>query len=129
MRVVVPLGFGPANTYLLTVPGRKSGRRYTTPVTLVEHGGERWLVAPYGERSWVKNARAAGWVELKRGGSAQRIDVSELPPEERGAILCEYVERVPIVAKFFDAERGAPVEAFAAEADRHPVFRLNPQPR
>ncbi len=129
LRVALPLGLGPANTYLLTVPGRRSGRRYTTPVTLVEHGGERWLVAPYGERAWVKNARAAGAVELKRGRDAQRIEVSELPADERGPILREYVERVPIVAKFFDAERGAPVETFAAEADRHPVFRLTPQPR
>jgi deazaflavin-dependent oxidoreductase (nitroreductase family) len=129
MRVVVPLGLGPANTYLLTVPGRRSGERYTTPVTLVEHGGERWLVAPYGEREWVKNARAAGWVELRRGRAPQRVDVAELPPDERGPILRAYVERVPIVAKFFDAGRGAPVEAYAAEAERHPVFRLRPQPR
>ncbi len=129
MRVVLPFGVGPANTYLLTVPGRRTGRRYTTPVTLVEHGGERWLVAPYGEREWVKNARAAGSVELRRGREPQRIEVAELPAEERGPILRDYVARVPVVEKFFDADRGAPVEAYATEADRHPVFRLRPQPR
>jgi deazaflavin-dependent oxidoreductase (nitroreductase family) len=129
LRIVVPLGVGPANTYLLTVPGRRSGRLYTTPVTLVEHWGERWLVAPYGERSWVKNARASGWVELRRGRDSQRVEVSEVPAEERGPILREYVERVPVVAKFFDAQRGSAVAAFAAEAARHPVFRLRPQPR
>jgi deazaflavin-dependent oxidoreductase (nitroreductase family) len=127
--VLVPLGLGPANTYLLTVPGRRTGRRYTTPVTLVEHAGEWWLVAPYGERSWVKNARASCWVELRRGRDSQRIGVSELPAEERAPILREYVERVPVVAKFFAAGRGAPVEAYAADAARHPVFRLRPQPR
>ena len=127
--MLVPLGLGPRDTYLLTVPGRRSGRPYTTPVTLVEHRGERWLVAPYGERSWVKNARAAGWVELRRGREPQRAEVEEVPPGERGPILRKYVERVPIVRKFFDAEPGAPVEAYAAEADRHPVFRLRPQPR
>ncbi len=129
LRVALPLGLGPANTYLLTVPGRRSGRRYTTPVTLVEHGGERWLVAPYGERSWVKNARAAGWVEFRRGRASQRVEVSELPADDRAPIHRAYVERVPVVAKFFDAERGSPVEAYAGEADRHPVFRLRPQPR
>jgi hypothetical protein len=98
-------------------------------VTLVEHARERWLVAPYGEREWVKNARAAGWVELRRGRESKRVEVTELPPDERAPILREYVERVRVVAKFFDAERGAPVEAYAAEADRHPVFRLRPQPR
>jgi hypothetical protein len=28
------------------------------------------------------------------------------------------------VAPFFDVMRDSPLEAFAAEADRHPVFRL-----
>ena len=123
------LGLGPANTHLLTVRGRRTGRRYTTPVTLVEHAGELWLVAPYGERNWVKNARASGAVQLRRGGRTTKVRVQELPPEARGPILREYVERVPIVARFFDAPKGAPAEDFAAEAARHPVFRLRPQPR
>jgi F420H(2)-dependent quinone reductase len=33
---------------LLTVRGRKSGQPHTVPVLLVEQGGQRWLVAPYG---------------------------------------------------------------------------------
>ena len=111
------------------MPGRRTGRRYTTPVTLVETGGERWLVAPYGERNWVKNARAAGSVELRRGRSRERVAVSELPPGERAPILAAYVERVPIVERFFAAKRGAPADAFAAEAARHPVFRLRPDGR
>ncbi|MDQ3866252.1 MAG: nitroreductase family deazaflavin-dependent oxidoreductase [Actinomycetota bacterium] len=129
LRLALPLGVGPSNTYLLTVPGRRTGRRYTTPVTLVDAGGERWLVAPYGERSWVKNARAAGSVELRRGRSRERFEVAELAPEERARILRAYVECVPLVEKFFDAKRGAPVEAFAAEAARHPVFRLGAERR
>jgi len=128
VTALVRLGVGPANTYLLSVRGRRSGRRYTTPVTLVEHAGERWLVAPYGERSWVKNARAAGRVELRRGRARADVAVEELPAAERAPILRAYVERVPIVERFFDAPRGAPDEAFAAEAGRHPVFRLRPQP-
>ncbi len=124
LRLALPLGIGPSNTYLLTVRGRRTGRRYTTPVTLVDSGRERWLVAPYGERAWVKNARAAGSVELRRGRSRERLDVAELPAGERAPILRAYVERVPVVEKFFDAKRGAPVEAFAAEAERHPVFCL-----
>jgi deazaflavin-dependent oxidoreductase (nitroreductase family) len=130
--LVTPLaraGLGPANTYLLSVRGRRTGRRYTTPVTLVEHDGERWLVAPFGVREWVKNARAAGAVELRRGRRTTRARVTEIPPDERAPILKAYVARVPLVARFFDAPPDAPVEAFAAEAERHPVFRLRPQPR
>ena len=124
----VRLGLGPANTFLLTVPGRKTGRLYTTPVTLVDYAGERWLVAPFGEREWVKNARACGRVGLTRGRRRITVDAIELPAVERAGILKAYVEAVPFVAKFFDAADGAPEAAYAAEASRHPVFRLRPQP-
>jgi hypothetical protein len=56
-----------------TVEGRTSGRHFSTPVTLVVDGEERWLVAPYGERNWVKNARAAGSVELSRAGKSEKV--------------------------------------------------------
>ena len=35
-----------------------------------------------------------------------------------------YVRKIPVTAPFFDAKLSDPAEAFAAEADRHPVFRL-----
>jgi deazaflavin-dependent oxidoreductase (nitroreductase family) len=128
---LVRLGVGPRHTYLLAVPGRNTGRIYRTPVTLVEEGTSRWLVAPYGERSWVKNARAAGWVELRRGRRTERVHVDEVPPGERAPILRDYLRQVPFTRDFFDAAVDAPIESFAAEAHRHPVFRLvpaNPQP-
>src|SRR5918997_1086554 len=100
---LIRLGIGPRDAYLLTVAGRRSGRRYTTPVNLVRHEDERWLVAPYGERQWVKNARAAGSVELRRGQTTHRAEVRELPPEERAAILRAYVRAVPVTRKFFAA--------------------------
>lgn len=125
---LVGLGVVPRDYRLLTVPGRRTGRPYTTPVRLVSVGGERWLVAPYGEREWVKNARAAGRVELRHGRRRVVSAVEELPADERAPVLAEYIRRVPIVAPFFDAPLGAPPEAFAPEAARHPVFRLRPQP-
>jgi hypothetical protein len=62
--LITPLarrGLAGRRTHILTVPGRKSGRRYSTPVQLVIDHPVRWLVAPYGEREWVKNVRAAAW--------------------------------------------------------------------
>jgi deazaflavin-dependent oxidoreductase (nitroreductase family) len=126
---LVRLGVGPRHTYVLAVPGRKTGRIYSTPVTLVEQGDRRWLVAPYGERSWVKNARAAGWVELRRGRRTERVRVDELPPVDRAAVLRDYLRQVPFTRDFFDAAPDAPLEAFAAEAGRHPVFRIVTEPR
>jgi deazaflavin-dependent oxidoreductase (nitroreductase family) len=121
---LVRLGLGPRHTYLLGVPGRRTGRIHRTPVTLVEQGSHRWLVAPYGERSWVKNARAAGWVELQRGRLTERVRVCDVPPQERAPILRAYLRQVPVTRDFFDAAPDAPLEAFAAEAARHPVLRI-----
>ena len=124
VRSFVRLGIGDRNTYLLTVPGRKSGRRYSTPVILTELDGRRYLVSPYGEREWVKNARAAGAVELSRGRRSERPGIAEVGPEESAPVLREYVRRVPITRSFFDVTPESSLEAFAAEAPRHPVFRL-----
>lgn len=120
LRLGVPLG----STYLLTVPGRRSRRPHTTPVTLVEDAGQRWLVAPYGTVSWVRNARAAGAVTLGRGRHSETVRVAEVGPGEAAPILKLYVSRVPITQPFFDAGPDAPLEAFVAEAARHPVFRI-----
>jgi deazaflavin-dependent oxidoreductase (nitroreductase family) len=125
VRPLIRFGIVLRHTYLLTVPGRKTGRRYSTPVTLVENGG-RWLVAPYGERSWVKNARAAGRVELSRAGRTERVRVTSAGAAEAGPVLKRYVESNPSTRRFFSAPPSASVAEFAAEADRHPVFRVEP---
>jgi deazaflavin-dependent oxidoreductase (nitroreductase family) len=123
MKALLRAGVGPKASYLLTVRGRKSGKMRTTPVTLVEREGQRWLVAPYGEVNWVRNARVAGEVTLTRGRRSETVPVVELSPEESAPILKEYVKRVPVTEPYFDAAPDAPVEAFVAEAERHPVFR------
>lgn len=118
------LGLAGKRTHVLTVRGRKSGRRYSTPVQLVIENGGHWLVAPYGERQWVKNARSAGEVELTRAGRTTSSRIEELGEEEAAPILREYLSTTPIVKPYFDADADAPIEAFVAEAARHPVFRL-----
>jgi deazaflavin-dependent oxidoreductase (nitroreductase family) len=124
VRALLRAGLGPPRTYLLGVRGRKSGRLLTTPVTLIEEGGRRWLVAPYGEVGWVKNARAAGRVTLRRGRRVETVKIVELGPEEAAPVLKRYVTEVPITRPFFDARPSSDLAAFRAEAPRHPVFRL-----
>jgi deazaflavin-dependent oxidoreductase (nitroreductase family) len=126
-RLITPptrLGLTPRRIHVLTVPGRKTGRRYSTPVQLVVDGERRWLVAPYGEREWVKNARAAGWVELTRARTTTRHAIQEAGPQEAAPVLREYLRTTPVVKRFFDVTADSPLEAFADEAPRHPVFRL-----
>ncbi|MBM3129438.1 MAG: nitroreductase family deazaflavin-dependent oxidoreductase [Chloroflexi bacterium] len=124
MSSLVRLNIAPTRTHVLTVTGRKSGRNYSTPVTLVEEGAKRWLVAPYGEVNWVRNVRAAGHVTLTRAGKSESRSVIEIAPSERAVILKKYVALEPITRPYFDAAPDAPIEAFAAEAARHPVFEI-----
>jgi hypothetical protein len=124
MQPLIKLGLGGKGMYLLSVPDEESGDMRTTPVTVIENGHGRWLVAPYGVTRWVRNARAAGWVELRRGRERAKLRIAEVGPEEGAPILHEYVRKVAMVRPYFDVQHDAPPEAFAAEVPTHPVFRI-----
>jgi deazaflavin-dependent oxidoreductase (nitroreductase family) len=128
MTPLARLGLAGKRTQILTVAGRRTGRPRSTPVQLVLGDGEQWLVAPYGDQQWVKNARAAGVVELTRGRTTARYAIDELAAAEAAPVLREYLRTTSIVKPFFDVTADAPLEAFAAEAGRHPVFRLRSMP-
>ena len=126
VRPLARLGLAGSRTHLLTVRGRSSGRLWSTPVSIVRLNGERWLVAPYGERNWVRNARAAGWVELRRGRARDRLAVCEVGPAESVPVLREYVRLGRVTRPFFDVSLESTDGEWLAEAPRHPVFRLEP---
>lgn len=125
ISVFVRLGLVPS-TYLLTTKGRKTGRPLTNPVTIVEQDGKRWLVAPYGPVSWVRNARADGRVVVRRRRDQRECAVREVSAQEAGPVLKEYVRVATATRPYFQASKDAQVEEFIAEADRHPVFELTP---
>ena len=133
VRPLARLGLTGPRTHLLTVPGRKTGKLWSTPVSIVEDDGERWIVAPYGDRNWVKNARAAGWVELRRGRRRERLAIEELSPDDAVPVLRRYFELGRVTRPFFGVRLEASLEEWLAEAPRHPVFHLvvapgNPAP-
>jgi deazaflavin-dependent oxidoreductase (nitroreductase family) len=121
-RGLARLGVGPAS--LLTTTGRRTGRPRRTPVIPVRQGGRLWLVAPYGEVSWVLNARATGQVDLRHGRHADSYTIREAPASEAGQVLKQYVEVASATRPYFLADSSAPVSAFVAEAHLHPVFEL-----
>ena len=122
--LLLKLGLMPGPTYLLTVPGRRTGRPLSTPVTLVEQGAARWLVAPYGDVAWVRSARAAGQITLSRGRRSETVPIRELGPDDAAPVLQRYITRVPITRPYFDARPDSPLSDFISEAPRHPVFAL-----
>jgi deazaflavin-dependent oxidoreductase (nitroreductase family) len=117
-------GLGADFRHVLTVRGRVSGKPYSTPVDAIEQDGRGWLVAPYGVTNWVRNARAAGEVELRRGDRIERMRVREASSDEAVPILRHYLEVVPVTRPYFDVGPDATEETLAAEVERHPVFQL-----
>lgn len=126
VRPLARLGLTGPRTHLLSVPGRRTGRLWSTPVSLVRLGGERFLVAPYGERNWVRNARAAGTVELRRGRRRERVAVEELTGAAAVPALRRYWQTTRLTRPFFAVRADASDEDWLAEAPRHPVFRVSP---
>lgn len=123
MRLAVKAGVAPRHYYLMGVRGRRSGRTLVTPVRIVENGTP-YLVSPYGEVNWVKNVRAAKTLSLSRNGRSRTWTAVEVGPQEAASVLRIYLTHVPITRPFFDIRPDSPIEAFQAEAPRHPVFRL-----
>ena len=126
MSATIKRGMGPSQRYLLTVVGRKTKTPHTTPVSLVIEGPTRYLVGPYGEVAWVRNARAAGVVTLARGSESERFALAELSAPEAGPILGRYLKLEPITRPYFDVSADASPEALEGQVAGHPVFRLTP---
>jgi deazaflavin-dependent oxidoreductase (nitroreductase family) len=125
---LVGLGFGPMNSYLLEVRGRKSGRIYSTPVHLLTLHGKDFLVAPRGRTQWVRNVEASGEVSLKRGRSRREFWLRAIPDAERPEILKAYLDGFKsTVQRYFPIPAGSPAMAFASVAPYYPVFQLVPR--
>jgi deazaflavin-dependent oxidoreductase (nitroreductase family) len=125
VTVLIRAGWGGRANYLLTSIGRRTGQPRTTPVTLVENAGDRWLVSPYGRVGWVYNVRAHPQITLRQGDRTEAVQAEEVSPEVAGPVLKQYLSQVRITAPFFDARARDPVPEFVREARRHPVFRLS----
>jgi deazaflavin-dependent oxidoreductase (nitroreductase family) len=64
--------------------GRRTGRRYRTPVVALRRGDELWVHAFYGpESDWVRNLLAAGGGQVVRGGRTYSLSEVRLEPGPR----------------------------------------------
>src|SRR5438874_9034189 len=112
--------------YILSIPGRKTGKMRSIPVSVLRVNGQRYVVTGF-ETQWVKNARKVGRGILARGRKKEQVVLVELPVEERPPILREFPRQVPHGVPFFEKLLNLPgdPETLAAAATRCPVFRLD----
>lgn len=114
-------------TRVLEVKGRSSGAWRATPVKVLELDGKKYLVAMYGETSWVKNLRVQGSGVVRLGSQATTFRSVELSGAEKLVVLRAYLKRWwSLIAQMTPiSSPDAPDEELASAASLHPVFRLD----
>ena len=126
-KLGVPMGDkGPV---ILVVPGRKSGKLRSTPITPMTVEGKRYVLGGLPGSDWAANLRAAGQAELKQGKTSQRVHVVELPPDEARPLLRLFPVEVPTGVGFMKNAgliTGPNPDEYEALAGRCPVFRFDP---
>jgi F420H(2)-dependent quinone reductase len=79
--------FRPSLISKLSVRGRRSGRWHTTPVAVLEHNGERYLVSYRGASDWARNLEASRHARLSQRDRVEDIEVADVPVVERPGLL------------------------------------------
>src|SRR5580700_8949231 len=103
VAAVTKMGISVLGSRVLYVRGRKSGEWRSTPVNLLTHDGNRYLVSPRGHTQWVRNMRVAGGGELRVGRRVERFTATELPDAQKPALLRAYLKRWKFeVGMFFE---------------------------
>jgi deazaflavin-dependent oxidoreductase (nitroreductase family) len=119
------VNFGPV---VLTVPGRKSGKPRSTPVTPMTVDGKRYVVAGLPDSDWAANARAAGEATLHVGRNTERVRMVEMSVEEARPLLRAFPVEVPTGVGFIKNAglvTGPNPDEFEALAGRLAVFRMD----
>jgi deazaflavin-dependent oxidoreductase (nitroreductase family) len=84
---------------LITVTGRKTGKKYTTPVGYFRENGNLWILTSR-DRTWWKNLQGGAEVELLLNGklvfafSKPELDVKTIETQ-----MYKYIEHTPRAAK------------------------------
>jgi deazaflavin-dependent oxidoreductase (nitroreductase family) len=127
LRMGVPISRHEAPV-VLTVPGRKSGKPRSTPITPMHIDGKRYVVNGYPGADWVSNIRAAGEATVTQGRRRERVRMVELPADEAHPVLRAFPALVPtgleLMKRAGVLTEGTPDE-LAGLAGRLPVFRID----
>jgi deazaflavin-dependent oxidoreductase (nitroreductase family) len=110
--------FRPSMISKLSVRGRRSGKWHTTPVAVLEHNGERYLVSYRGASDWARNLESSHTARLTQRHRIEDIEVVDVPGADRATLLDIYRDRyrkLPTVASV--------LRALPDPAD-HPMFRI-----
>ena len=103
---------------VLSVRGRTSRQWRSVPVVVLEHAGQRYLLAASGHTDWSQNLRASGSGRLRHRSRMEQFTAVEVPVDQRQPLIEAYLRRygkLPRVAATF---RKLPDPA------DHPAFQI-----
>ena len=94
-----PLYVFMGDTMLITVTGRKTGKKYTTPVGFYRDGDILWVLTSR-DRTWWRNVRDGANVEMRiRGKNVTGFAEAVLKEDAVLSQIGEYLKHVPMAAK------------------------------
>jgi hypothetical protein len=131
IKALQRIGIAFFSFHLISVPGRRTGRLRTTPVSPFAVEGQRYILS-FGRTEWVKNARQGGWGILGRGRQQMKVALVEMRPPESRRIVREFPRQIPAGVQFFVrlglVEPPGGPDQFEAAAGRLALFRIDPMP-
>jgi len=113
---------------LITITGRKTGKKYTTPVGYYHEGDSLWVITSR-ERTWWKNLQGGAQVDLLMKRKPVRA-FAEIEQDEPAvaARMPEYLQHIPMAAKRMEIrmDDGKPnAEDIARTAKERVFVRIN----
>lgn len=92
-RLLAEAGISVAGTVAIRVRGRKTGKRRAVVVNLLTVDGRDYLVSPRGTTQWVRNARAAGAIEMGPRWRSRDVHIVEVADDAKPELLRRYLDR------------------------------------
>lgn len=93
IRQLAELGVEIAGSRALRVRGRTTGKWRPVVVNVLTVDGRDYVVATRGNTQWVRNARAAGFVEAGPRWKRTRLRVVEIADAEKPDLIRRYLDR------------------------------------
>jgi deazaflavin-dependent oxidoreductase (nitroreductase family) len=121
MMGLARMGFGPSS--VLTTTGRRTGLKRMVPVSPITIDGNEYLVSPYGEVDWVRNARSNPAVSLMRGSRTRSVHLVEVTEPK---VVVAYHGREKFARRYMDLPDSPTEGDVEAKAGLFPVFRVDP---
>ena len=119
-----PLYIFMGDTMLITVTGRKTGVKYTTPVGFYCDGDFLWVLSSR-DRTWWRNIKDGENVEMRiRGKNVKGFAKAILDEDTVAAQVIEYARHIPMAAKGLGIrmESGEPHPEDAARLAKERLF-------